>query len=158
MTEAKGSLDSVESTLGRHETRLQYIEAPLRVVLCGFSSVREFLRVLRENDVRKAKIVFIPSFCDEFREKCGPEVHHLVEEAENLLVDRQGWVVIGVYATAGMWDDKPDGLMRLQPGHVLVQASRYLADTHQLCQDRVRRPFGGERAQRKARVRAKARA
>ena len=46
-------------------------------------------------------------------------------------------------------DDKPDGLMRLQPGfagqrlsHVLVQASRYLADTHQLFQDRVRRPFG----------------
>ena len=149
MTDAEGRLDTVETTLGRHETRLQFIEAPLRVVLRGFSSVGEFLRVLRENDMRRAKTAFIPSLCDELREKCGPEVQHLVEEAENLLVDRQGWVVIGVYPTGGMMDDKPDGLLRLQPGfagqrlsHLLVQASRYLADTHQLFQDRVRRPFG----------------
>ena len=115
----------------------------------GFSSVGEFLRVLRENDMRRAKTAFIPSLCDELREKCGPEVQHLIEEAENLLVDRQGWVVIGVYPTGGMMEDKPDGLLRLQPGfagqrlsHVLVQASRYLADTHQLFQDRVQRPFG----------------
>ena len=149
MTDAEGRLDTVETTLGRHETRLQFIEAPLRVVLRGFTSVGEFLRVLRENDMRRAKTAFIPSLCDELREKCGPEVQHLIEEAENLLVDRQGWVVIGVYPTGGMMDDKPDGLLRLQPGfagqrlsHVLVQASRYLADTHQLFQDRVRRPFG----------------
>ena len=58
-------------------------------------------------------------------------------------------MVIGVYPTGGMMDDKPDGLLRLQLGfagqclsHVLVQASRYLADTRQLFQDRVRRPFG----------------
>ena len=82
MTEAEDRLDSVESTLGRHETRLQYVEAPLRVELHGFSCVREFLRVLRENDMRRAKTAFIPSLCDELREKCGPEVHHLVEEAE----------------------------------------------------------------------------
>ena len=36
------------------------------------------------------KTAFIPSLCDELREKCGPEVQHLIEEAENLLVDRQG--------------------------------------------------------------------
>ena len=140
MSDAEGRLDTVEMTLGRHETRLQFIEAPLRVVLRGFSSVGEFLRVLRENDMRRVKTAFIPSFCDELREKCGPEVQHLIEEAENLLVDQQGWVV-GVYPTGGMMEDKPDGLLRLQPGfagqrlsHVLVQASRYLADTHQLFQ------------------------
>ena len=55
MTDAEGRLDTVETTLGRHETRLQFIEAPLRVVLRGFSSVGEFLRVLRENDMRRAK-------------------------------------------------------------------------------------------------------
>ena len=162
MTEAQGRLDSLESTLGRHETRLQYVEAPLRMVLRGLSSIREFLRVLREHDMRRAKTAFIPSLCDELREKCGPEVHHLVEEAENLLVDRQGWVVIGVYPTGGMWDDKPDGLMRLQPGyagqrlsHVLIQASRYLADTRQLFQDRVRRPFGGEKGAEKGKGKGK---
>ena len=117
MDEAETRLDTVESTLGRHEARLQYVEAPLRVVLCGFTSVQELLRVLRANDMKSARTAFIPSpLCDELREKCGPEVHHLVEEAENLLVDRQGWVVIGVYPTEGMWDDKADGLMRLQPG------------------------------------------
>ena len=55
MTDAEGRLDTVETTLGRHETRLQFIEAPLRVVLRGFSSVGEFLRVLRENDMRPGK-------------------------------------------------------------------------------------------------------
>ena len=41
------------------------------------------------------------------------------------------------FPTGGNFNDVPDGLMRLQPGyagarmsHVLVQASRYLADTH----------------------------
>ena len=60
--------------------------------------------------------------------------------------------MIGVYPTCGMWDDKPDGLMRLQPGyadqrlsHVSTQASWCLADTRRLFQDRVRRPFGGEK-------------
>ena len=101
MDEAETRLDTVESTLGRHETRLQYVEAPLRVVLRGFDAVQEFLRVLRANDMKSAKIAFIPSLCDELREKCGPEVHHLIEEAEKLLVDRQGWVVIGVYPTGG---------------------------------------------------------
>ena len=152
MDEAETRLDTVESTLGRHETRLQYVEAPLRVVLRGFDAVQEFLRVLRANDMKSAKTAFIPSLCDELREKCGPEVHHLIEEAENLLVDRQGWIVIGVYPTGGMWDAKADGLMRLQPGyagqrlsHVLIQASRYLDESRQLFQDRVRKPFGADK-------------
>ena len=85
MTDAEGRLDTVETTLGRHETRLQFIEAPLRVVLRGFTSVGEFLRVLRENDMRRAKTAFIPSLCDELREKCGPEVQHLIEEAGELV-------------------------------------------------------------------------
>ena len=68
MTEAEGRLDSVESTLGRHETRLQYVEAPLRVVLRGFSCVQEFLRVLREDDMRRAKTAFIPSLRRTLRE------------------------------------------------------------------------------------------
>ena len=67
--------------------------------------------------MKSAKTAFILFFCDELRDKYGPEVHHLVEEAETLLVDRQGLVVNGVYPTGGMWDDKANTLMRLQPGY-----------------------------------------
>ena len=70
--------------------------------------------------------------------------------------------MIGVYPTGGMLDDKPDELMRLKPGyagqrlsHVLIQASRYIADTHQLFQDRVRRPFGGEKGAEKGKGKGK---
>ena len=150
--EAETRLDSLEAALQRHETRLQFTEAPLRVVLRGFKCVAEFFRLLRSHDLRAAKMVFIPRFVDELKEQSGPEVAHLIEEAENLLVDRQSWVPFGVFPTGGNFNDTPDGLMRLQPGyagsrmsHVLVQASRYLADTHQLFQDRVRRPRHGEK-------------
>ena len=106
-------------------------------------------------------VSFIPTFIDELKEKSGPEVTHLIEEAENL-IDRQGWVLIGVFPTGGNFNDVPDGLMRLQPGyagarmsHVLVQASRYLADTHQLFQDRVRRPQRGEKGGAKGKGKGK---
>ena len=150
--EAETRLDSLEAALQRHETRLQFSEAPFRVVLRGFKCVAEFLRLLRSHDLRAAKTAFIPSFVDELKEQSRPEVTHLIEEAENLLVGRQGWVLLGVFPTGGNFNDTPDGLMRLQPGyagsrmsHVLVQANRYLADTHQLFQDRVRRPHHGEK-------------
>ena len=150
--DAETRLDTMEAQLLRHETRLQFTEAPLRVVLRGFSCVTEFFRVLRSHDLRAAKTSFIPTFIDELKEKCGPEVTHLIEEAENLFIDRQGWVLIGVFPTGGNFNEVPDGLMRLQPGyagvrmsHVLVQASKYLADSHQLFQDRVRRPQRGEK-------------
>ena len=117
----------------------------------GFACVSDFCRVLRANDLRAAKTSFIPTFIDELKDKSGPEVPHLIEEAENLLVDRQGWVMIGVVPTGGQFNDMPHGLMRLQPGYasarmsrVLVQTSRYLVDTHQVFQDRVRHPQGGE--------------
>ena len=109
-------------------------------------------RLLRSHDLRAAKTAFIPSFVDELKEQSGPEVTYLIEEAENVLVDRQGWVLLEVFPTGGNFNDTPDGLMRLQSGyagsrmsHVLVQASRYLADTHQLFQDRVRHPQHDEK-------------
>ena len=122
------------------------------MVLRGFRCVSEFFRVLRSNDLRSAKTSLIPTFIDELKEKNGPEVTHLIEEAENLLIDRQAWVLIGVFPTGGNFNEVPDGLMRLQPGyagarmsHVHVQASKYLADSHQLFQDRAPRPQRGEK-------------
>ena len=149
--DAETRLDSLDlAALQRHETRIQFVEAPFRLVLRGFQCVPEFLRLLRSNDLRAAKTAFIPSFVDELKEQSGPEVAHLIEECENLLVDRQGWVLLGVFPTGGHFNDVPDGLLRLQPGyagsrlsHLLAQASRYLADTHQVFQDRVRRPQPG---------------
>ena len=68
------------------------------------------------------------------------------------MIDRQGWVLLGVLLTGGQFEDQPDGSMRLQPGHagslmshVLVQTFRYLADTRQLFQHRVRLPQGGDK-------------
>ena len=162
--EAETRLDSLEAALQRHGTKFQFTEAPRRVVLRGFKGVAEFFRLLRSHDLRAAKTAFIPSFFDELKEQSGPEVTHLIEEAENLMVDRQGWVLLGVFPTGGQLEDQPDGLMRLQPGyggsrmsHVLVQASRYLANTRQLFQDCVRNPQGGDKAVPWARARAKAR-
>ena len=150
--DAETRLDSLEAILQHHETRLPYTEAPLRVVLRGFSCISEFFWVLRSNDLRAVKASFFPTCIDELKEKSEPEVAHLIEEAENLLIDGRGWVLIGVLPTGGQFNDVPDGLMRLQPvyaaarmSHVLVQASRYLADTHQLFQDRAQRPQRGEK-------------
>ena len=115
--DAETRLDSLEAALQRHETRIQFVEAPCRLVLRGFRCVPEFLRLLRSNDLRAAKTAFIPSFVDELKEQSGPEVAHLIEESENLLVDRQGWVLLGVFPTGGHFNDVPDGLLRLQPGY-----------------------------------------
>ena len=78
----------------------------LRIVLRGFGCVSEFFRVLRSHDLRSAKTSFIPTFIDELKEKSGPEVTHLIEEAENLLIDRQGWVLIGVFPTGGNFNER----------------------------------------------------
>ena len=160
--DAETRLDSLEAALQRHETRIQFVEAPFRLVLRGFRCVPEFLRLLRSNDLRAAKTAFIPSFVDELKEQSGPEVAHLIEEAENFLVDRQGWVLLGVFPTGGHFNDVPDGLLRLQPGyagsrlsHILAQASRYLADTHQVFQDRVRRPQPGGKGGEKGKGKGK---
>ena len=53
--DAETRLDTMEAQLLRHETRLQFTEAPLRVVLRGFSCVTEFLRTLRSHDLACCK-------------------------------------------------------------------------------------------------------
>ena len=90
-----------------------------------------------------------PFFVQELRDKSGPEVTQLVEELDTLLCERQGWVLLGVFPTGGMMGEFPDGLLRLQPGGVgnkvstlCSQISLYMADSHQMFQDRVRRDKG----------------
>ena len=74
------------------------LKLPFVWVLRGFQCVPEYLRLLRSNDLRAAKTAFIPSFVDELKEQSGPEVAHLIAEAENLLVERQGWVLLGGFS------------------------------------------------------------
>ena len=61
--DAETRLDSLEAALQRHKTRIQFVEAPFRLVLRGFKCVPEFLRLLRSNDLRAAKTAFIPKSC-----------------------------------------------------------------------------------------------
>ena len=82
-----------------YETRLKCLEAPYRVVLRGFESVRAFLSTLDAGDFKGAKTASIPSFIQELRDRTGPEVNQLVEELDTLLCERQGWVVLGVFPT-----------------------------------------------------------
>ena len=159
MDEAETRLDEVDSRLRGHETRIKCLEAPYRIVLRGFESVRAFLVTLDTGDFKGAKTAFIPSFVQEVRDKTGPEVAQLVEELDTLLCERQGWVVLGVFPTGGMKDAFPDGLVRLQPGGVgnrvstlCSQISLYLAESRQMFQDRVRRDKGEGKGKAKARA------
>ena len=149
LDETETRLDGVDSRLRGHETRLKCLEAPYRIVLRGFTAVREFMAIFDGGDFKGAKTAFIPSFVQELRDKTGPEVAQLIEELDTLLCERQGWVLLGVFPTGGMMGEFPDGLMRLQPGGVgnrvstlCSQVSMYLAESHQLFQDRVRRDKG----------------
>ena len=149
LDETETRLDGVDSRLRGHETRLKCLEAPYRIVLRGFTAVREFLAIFDGGDFKGAKTAFIPSFIQELRDKSGPEVTQLIEELDTHLCERQGWVLLGVFPTGGMMGEFPDGLIRLQPGGVgnkvstlCSQISLYLAETHQMFQDRVRKDKG----------------
>ena len=116
--ETETRLDGVDSRLRGHETRLKCLEAPDRIVLRGFTAVREFMAIFDGGDFKGAKTAFIPSFVQELRDKTGPEVAQLIEELDTLVCERQGWVLLGVFPTGGMMGEFPDGLIRLQPGGV----------------------------------------
>ena len=155
--EAETRLDEIDSHLRGHETRLKCLEAPCRIVLRGFSAVREFMGTFDGGDFKGAKkTACIPSFVQEFRGKSGPEVAQLIEELNTLLCERNGWVVLGVFPLGGMLGDFLDGLLRLQPGGVgnrvstlCSQISLSLQETHQVFQDRVRRDKGEGKAKGK---------
>ena len=86
LDEAETRLDEVDSRIRGRETRLKCLEAPYRIVLRGFTSVREFMATFDGGDFKGAKTGFIPSLCaGASRHKSGPEVNQLVEELDTLL-------------------------------------------------------------------------
>ena len=130
------------------DTRLLYLEAYTKVVLRGFSSVGDFLKD-KERDFKLAKQAFIAAFVHEFRDKAFAEATHVLEEAETLLCENNGVVVVGIFPTGGHHGTNPDGVLRLQAtwaggriSYLLATAGKYLPESHQVFSDRVRRNKG----------------
>ena len=144
-------MDAAEAQARAHETRLLFLEAHVKVVLRGFTAVQEFLRDL-PGDFKLAKTAFIAALIAELKDKAFAEATHCIEEAETLLCENQGVVVVGVFPTGGHLGTAPDGILRLQPSwaggriaYLLSTAGRYLPETHQVFTDRVRRNKGGNK-------------
>ena len=144
-------MDAAEAQARAHETRLLFLEAHVKVVLRGFTAVQEFLRDL-PGDFKLAKTAFIAALVAELKDKAFAEATHCIEEAETLLCENQGVVVVGVFPTGGHLGTAPDGILRLQPSwaggriaYLLSTAGRYLPETHQVFTDRVRRNKGGNK-------------
>ena len=134
--------------VGAQDTRLLYLEAYTKVVLRGFSSVGDFLKD-KERDFKLAKQAFIAAFIHEFRDKAFAEATHVLEEAETLLCENNGVVVVGIFPTGGHHGTNPDGVLRLQAtwaggriSYLLATAGKYLPESHQVFSNRVRRNKG----------------
>ena len=141
-------LDGMQSRLDLHEMRLGFVEAHIKVVLRGFDAVPEFFRA-RDGDFRLAKSAFIAAFMAELKENTGAEANASLAEAETLICDDNGLVVVGVFPTGGHLGQCPDAILRLQPtwagsrlSYLLVLAAKFLVETRQIFTDRVRKPKG----------------
>ena len=141
-------MDAAEAQARSHETRLLFLEAHVKVVLRGFTAVQEFLRDL-PGDFKLAKSAFIAALMAELKDKAFAEATHCIDEAETLLCENQGVVVVGVFPTGGHLGTAPDGILRLQPtwaagriAYLLATAGRYLPETHQVFTDPVLRNKG----------------
>ena len=141
-------MDSTEALCGSQDTRLLYLEAYIKVVLRGFSSVGDFLKD-KERDFKLAKLAFIAAFVHEFRDRAFAEATHVLEKAETLLCDNNGVVVVGIFPTGGQHGTNPDAVLRLQAtwaggrvSYLLATAGKYLPESHQVFSDRVRRNKG----------------
>ena len=122
-------LDGMQSRLDQHDMRLGFLEAHIKVVIRGFDAVPEFFRA-RDNDFRLAKSAFIAAFIAELKENTGAEANASLAEAETLICDDNGLVVVGVFPTGGHLGQCPDAILRLQPtwsgsrlSHLLVLAA-----------------------------------
>ena len=138
-------MDTQESKARGQDQHLLYLEAYTKVVLRGCACVSEFLRA-KDQDFKLAKQAFVASFVAELRNQCFAEATHVVDEAETLLCENQGIVVVGVFPTGGQLGTIPDAVLRLQASHaggrisyLLATAGKYLPESHQCFSERVRR-------------------
>ena len=153
MDDADVRLDTLEGRLRGHDLRLQYLEAPLKLVLKKFKAPVEFWAA-KDNGFQAAKSAFSAAFIQELRDAGGVTVQHLLEEAEPILAELDSHVVIGIFRTGGATQDKdgnliPDAVLRLQPGdqglrlgYLLSSIGRHLGEDRVVHQDRPRKHQG----------------
>ena len=123
-------MDATEALYRSQDTRLLYLEAYTKVVLRGFSSVGDFLKD-KERDFKLAKQAFIAAFVHEFRDKAFAEATHVLEEAETLLCENNGVMVVGIFPTGATTaltlmvccGCKPHGLAVVSPTCLQLQGS-----------------------------------
>ena len=101
-------LDNLEGRLRGHDLRLQYLEAPLKLVLKKFKAPVEFWAA-KDNGFQAAKSAFSAAFLQELRESGGATVQHLLEEAEPIMSELDSHVIRnfphwGVFAGQGWWN------------------------------------------------------
>ena len=136
LDEMETRLDTTEALCRAQDTRIVYLEAFTKVVLRGFSSVGDFLKD-KERDFKLAKQAFIAAFIHEFRDTEFAEATHVLEEAETLLCENNGVVVVGIFSTGGHHGTNPDGFCGSKPHGLevayliclLLQASIYRIHT-----------------------------
>ena len=141
-------LDATAARVDQHELRLGYMEACLKIVLRGFTCVQEFLRN-KDTDYKLAKGAFIAAFFAELKDSCTAEANWAINEAENLAVEHEGLVLVGIFPTGGNRDGMADAVLRLQSSwvggrvsYLLTSAAPFLGEARQLFTDRVRKPKG----------------
>ena len=153
MDDADVRLDTLEGRLRGHDLRLQYLEAPLKLVLKKFKAPVEFWAA-KDSGFQAAKSAFSAAFIQELRDAGGVTVQHLLEEAEPIIAELDSHVVIGIFRTGGATQDKdgnliPDAVLRLQPGdqglrlgYLLSSIGRHLGEDRVVHTDRPRKHQG----------------
>ena len=99
-------LNTHESQCRAQNTRVLYLEAYTKVVLRGFASVADFFKD-KDRDFKFAKQAFIASFVSGIKDKAFPEATNVVQEAETLLCENNGVVVVGVFPTGSQLGTGP---------------------------------------------------
>ena len=95
-------LETLEGRQRGHDLRLQYLEAPLKLVLKKFRAPVEFW-ASKDAGFHAAKSAFSAAFMQELREVGGATIQHLLEEAEPKKLNYCGvgtlQVIIGIFRT-----------------------------------------------------------
>ena len=139
MDDADVRLDTLEGRLRGHDLRLQYLEAPLKLVLKKLKAPVEFWAA-KDNGFQAAKSAFSAAFIQELRDAGGVTVQHLLEEAEPILAELDSHVVIGIFRTGGGHSGQGDQGLRL--GYLLSSIGRHLGEDRVVHQDRPRKHQG----------------
>ena len=153
LDDLEARLETLEGRQRGHDLRLQYLEAPLKLVLKKFRAPVEFW-ASKDAGFQAAKSAFSAAFMQELREAGGPTIQSLLEEAEPIIAELDSQVIIGVFRTGGSTQDRdgtiiPDALLRLHPGdqgsrlgYLLSNMGRHLGDDRVVHTDRPRKHQG----------------